>query len=727
MVGSPSDFLSAEKEDSSGVLREPAVSVVVPVYNVERYLRECLDSVLSQTLRSIEVICINDGSTDGSLDIMREYESLDCRVHVVDKPNGGYGHSVNCGFSLARGEYIAIVEPDDFIAADMLADLYAAAHGVGLERRGLGVCVDESHPADVVKSAYWNYYDFEDGNRPYIEPSNLMGKMPDSPFAFTVHTHWEVLYHHPSIWSAIYRRSFLEERGIRMIEPKGAGWADNPFFFETLCQAQTIVWVPGAYYHYRQTNPYASSYLKDFRLPFDRLRDIRLLLERLGESDPHVLICLYNRTFSYIKSVLEKFGFSEKDPELFGLIREALESMDPDLLYGAKRGIRRDQIEYYEDVMGKLAGRVKPHDAVSSPRVSVVVSMKDVRPFVWGCLDSLARQAFRDFEVICIDCESSDRTLAVASYFSEKDARFTVVEGGMDSVPDGFSAGLRRARGEVVYFADPRNSFGKKFLTKLVRALDACPNADFVLFAKRLAYLDAVDVPDKTGIEVQASGMRDRFMLAAPNSISSKAFRRGFLDSSGIHFDCDENPGCTLFSTKAIAAARRVALMNSCSVKKQAYRSVRSPLACLERRSALAQSRSVVFGKLREFEEGQGDEEVARGIHCYIVEAMLADLSEMGDLEDERRYLEVVKNAFENLRRALNLPSTHFINAESYRRLQRIASMDYEQYLRRETAASRNRAKMISESTAYRIGSAIASLGPLLLPKKLAMRVRKMV
>ena len=717
----------AEAHSSHDGGASPAVSVIIPVYNVERYLRECLESVLAQTLRGIEVVCVNDGSTDSSLSIMREYEARDPRVRVVDKPNGGYGHSVNRGLSEARGEYVAVVEPDDFIAPDMLADLYAAAFGEGVSRKRMKVRVDCGHPADIVKSSYWNYYDLEDGSDPYIEPSNLMNKMPDTPFSFTVHTHWEVLYHHPSIWSAIYRRAFLEERGIRMIEPKGAGWADNPFFFETLCQARSIVWMPGAYYHYRQTNPHASSYLKDFHLPFDRLRDIRALLDRIGERDPHVLVCFYNRTFSYIKSVLEKFGFPESDPEVFGLIKEALAAMDPKVLYGAKRGIRRDQIEYYEDVMGVLAERVKPRAAAGSPRVSIVVSMKDVRPYVWGCLDSLAKQAHKSFEVICVDCASSDRTRDVASYFPGRDKRFSVIEAGEVSIPQGFAAGLAQARGEVVYFADPRNAFGKKFLAKIVRALDACPRADMVVFGKKLAYLDAVDVPEKNGVEVEAAGMRDRLILAAPNGVASKAFRRGFIQSAGLAFDAEENAGCTLFSTKAIAAANRVALMNGCAPKRQSYRSVRSPLAYIEKRSALAEARSAVFGKLREFEGAQHDKEVARGIHCYIVEAMLADLSEMGDLEDERRYFELLKGTFGNMKSALNLPSAHFINAESYRKLQRLASMNYEQYLRRETVASRDKARVMSESTAYRIGTAIATFGPRLLPKGIAMRVRKMV
>ena len=84
----------------------PSVSVIVPIYNVERYLAQCLDSVLRQTLHSIEVICVNDGSTDGSLAIMRAYESADPRVRVLDGPNGGYGHRRHGARRLRRGAYV---------------------------------------------------------------------------------------------------------------------------------------------------------------------------------------------------------------------------------------------------------------------------------------------------------------------------------------------------------------------------------------------------------------------------------------------------------------------------------------------------------------------------------------------------------------------------------------------------------------------------------------------
>ena len=94
---------------------QPKVSVIIPIYNNERYLRECFDSAVGQTLRDIEIICVNDGSTDGSLAVMREYEASDPRIKVIDKPNGGYGQTMNCGLAAATGEYVAFLESDDSI------------------------------------------------------------------------------------------------------------------------------------------------------------------------------------------------------------------------------------------------------------------------------------------------------------------------------------------------------------------------------------------------------------------------------------------------------------------------------------------------------------------------------------------------------------------------------------------------------------------------------------
>ncbi|MDR2160688.1 MAG: glycosyltransferase, partial [Desulfovibrio sp.] len=119
----------------------PKVSVIIPVYNTEPYLRRCLDSVCGQTLREIEIICVNDGSTDGSLEILREYAQKDSRVKVIElEENKGAGAARNAGIDAARGEYIGFVDSDDYVDLDFYETLYVKA---------------QETQAEVVKGADW--------------------------------------------------------------------------------------------------------------------------------------------------------------------------------------------------------------------------------------------------------------------------------------------------------------------------------------------------------------------------------------------------------------------------------------------------------------------------------------------------------------------------------------------------------------------------------------------
>ena len=121
----------------------PKVTVVVPIYNVEKYLRQCLDSIVNQTLKDIEIIFVDDGSTDSSQKIIQAYMDKDSRVKVITKPNSGYGNSMNRGFDMAEGEYIGIVESDDYADPEMFEEMYN---------------VDSSNQLDVVKSGFYYYY-----------------------------------------------------------------------------------------------------------------------------------------------------------------------------------------------------------------------------------------------------------------------------------------------------------------------------------------------------------------------------------------------------------------------------------------------------------------------------------------------------------------------------------------------------------------------------------------
>ena len=102
----------------------PKVSVIIPVYNVQNYLRPCLDSVLKQTLKEIEIICVDDGSTDGSLEILKQYAAKDNRITVLKQKNLHAGVARNAGLAVARGEYLSFLDSDDFFELNMLEESY---------------------------------------------------------------------------------------------------------------------------------------------------------------------------------------------------------------------------------------------------------------------------------------------------------------------------------------------------------------------------------------------------------------------------------------------------------------------------------------------------------------------------------------------------------------------------------------------------------------------------
>ena len=114
-------------------MKKPIVSVLIPVYNVEKYLKKCLESVTGQTLTNIEIICVNDGSTDNSLKILEKYKALDSRIKIVNKENGGLPSARNAALDIATGEYVGFVDSDDYIEENMFERLVEVAHNENSE------------------------------------------------------------------------------------------------------------------------------------------------------------------------------------------------------------------------------------------------------------------------------------------------------------------------------------------------------------------------------------------------------------------------------------------------------------------------------------------------------------------------------------------------------------------------------------------------------------------
>lgn len=225
-----------------------AVSILVPVCNVERYVRHCLESLVLQTLDDIQIICIDDGSTDSSPAILEEFRRIDDRVEVISKPNSGYGDSMNKGLEQARGEYIGIVESDDFASPEMFEELYRLA---------------KRHDVDVVKS---NFLEHANGRAP--QDDTPVDNLGDGPFdtVFCPLDHQGVFLWRPAIWSGLYKASFLKENGIRFLPTPGASFQDTSFNFKVFAAAKRAYLTKSAYLHYRIDN--ANSSVKSMKKVF---------------------------------------------------------------------------------------------------------------------------------------------------------------------------------------------------------------------------------------------------------------------------------------------------------------------------------------------------------------------------------------------------------------------------------------------------------------------------
>ena len=215
------------------------VSIVVPIYNVERYLEQCLESLHFQTLKEIEVICVDDGSTDGSPAIVERFVGIDPRFKVIRKKNSGYGNSVNVGIAQAVGEYVGIVESDDFVELNMFERLYEAA---------------KKFDVDVVKSNFYFYWSTQNKK---VKSTKMIQSFQANRILHPVADRF-VFEYQPTVWSAIYRRDFLTKNDISFLETPGASYQDLGFSFKVWATAASAVLLEDAFVYYRQDNETSS-------------------------------------------------------------------------------------------------------------------------------------------------------------------------------------------------------------------------------------------------------------------------------------------------------------------------------------------------------------------------------------------------------------------------------------------------------------------------------------
>ena len=217
------------------------VTVIIPIYNVEKYLKQCIESITTQTLKDIEIICVNDGSTDGSRDIALQFMEHDERIVLIDKENGGLSSARNAGLKKAIGKYIYFLDSDDFLEQNALEELYSVA-----EKDNLDVVYFSAEPffeSEAAKENNLNYVTY------YTRKGTYKGVMQGKDFYIQSEKNREFK---PNVCIQLYKHDFLEQISASFYE--GILHEDNLFTLKTMIQAGSVRFINYGYYHRRLRN-----------------------------------------------------------------------------------------------------------------------------------------------------------------------------------------------------------------------------------------------------------------------------------------------------------------------------------------------------------------------------------------------------------------------------------------------------------------------------------------
>lgn len=261
-------------------MSEIAVSVIMPSLNVVDYIEECITSAINQTLKEIEIICVDAGSEDGTVEIIEKYVQQDSRIRLVKTDYKSYGAQVNLGIRLSRGHYIAILETDDYVSCDMYENLYRPA---------------VENDCDYVKSNYYTYWTQKDGTK----YKQIRRNFYDNTYYFRVihkPVPKDICIRDLYLWDGIYKKSFLINNGIEFSETTGAAFQDVGFLFQTSILCKKVMYIDKAYYFYCVDREGSSSNSdKGFLYSFNEYNFVYSKYKDLIRKDKEVAKAFYCR------------------------------------------------------------------------------------------------------------------------------------------------------------------------------------------------------------------------------------------------------------------------------------------------------------------------------------------------------------------------------------------------------------------------------------------------
>ena len=446
------------------------LSVIIPVYNVEDYLNECLDSVINQTLEDIEIICIDDGSTDNSPDILKEYSKKDKRIKIIIKENGGQATARNLGIKEAQGEYIAFVDSDDFIEPTMFEKLYTKAKDNNLD---IAMCkiATYDNQTEEIKDNVWYY---------------MLGVFRDFEKDIFNHKDTKEFTCHIAVtpYNKIYKTTLLKENNI--LFPEGLIFEDEKFFYDTYLRAKRVSIVDEFLYYYRINRKGSTvDTIKDNDFS-DIVPISKLIRETFKETDNYedYKILLSNR---FIHLQLARFTqTSQKYKEnFFNLLKSDLgevladrtiyDNLESDVKLRVDKIINSENLNEFEKL---------DEDKV----FSVVMACYNAENHLDETINSLLGQSFSfgsNIQLILVDDGSTDKTAEICLKYQNQypdNIIYLYQENQGQGAARNF--GLKYVKGKYINFLDSDDKFsGNTFYSV------------YEFFEKHYDEIDFVSVP----------------------------------------------------------------------------------------------------------------------------------------------------------------------------------------------------------------------------------------
>ncbi len=454
-------------------LKQAKVSILMPSLNVAEFIRECMDSVMNQTLEDIEIICIDAGSTDGTLEILYEYEKQDQRIHVIVSDKKSYGYQMNLGLDVARGEYIGIVETDDWVEPDMFENLWKAA---------------KQNNVDIVKSNYYWYY-----TKPEVI-NKLFENLSKCPYEkkFSPQDVLQPLAMTPSIWSGIYRHKLIKDNRIRFNETSGASYQDTSFHFMVFTVAQSAYFLNKYCLHYRRDNETSSVNTggKVYCIT-DEMHYYEKFLETHPEAkSSHI------KQFMALKYEKYRWNYARIAPQfqwdfLTLVRREFLSHRKEGLLEesrfdaGAWKNVNEiinNPVQYFKNTCKKYSTRpigkklppaeMLKQSLIECPNVSIIIPSYNNQDCIRRSLESAQKQTLKNIEIICVDDGSDDETVKIIMDYAIADSRITVLHQVNQGLSSARNVGLQVAKGRYIQFLDSDDSLREDAAATLVSFAD---------------------------------------------------------------------------------------------------------------------------------------------------------------------------------------------------------------------------------------------------------------